>query len=68
LLVAQGAISIEGLGGKGGALVDAVGQPGEAACDAKGGGAQMTVAGSAYPATPGGTPITATLTNTVASY
>jgi hypothetical protein len=36
--------------------------------DAKGGGAQMTVAGSAYPATPGGTPITATLTNTVASY
>ena len=36
--------------------------------DAKGGAAQMTVAGSAYPATPGGTPITATLTNTVATY
>ena len=36
--------------------------------DAKGGAAQMTVAGSAYPATPGGTPLTATLTNAVASY
>jgi hypothetical protein len=36
--------------------------------DAKGGAAQMTVAGSAYPAAAGGTPITATLTNAVASY
>jgi hypothetical protein len=36
--------------------------------DAKGGPATMTIAGSAYPVSAGGTPITATLTNTVASY
>ena len=36
--------------------------------DAKGGPGTMTVAGGCYPATPGGTPITATLVNQVASY
>ena len=36
--------------------------------DAKGGAGQMTIAGGCYPAAPGGTPITATLINTVATY
>ena len=36
--------------------------------DAKGGPGQMTIAGGCYPAAPGGTPITATLTNAVATY
>jgi hypothetical protein len=36
--------------------------------DAKGGPGQMSLVGSCYPAAAGGTPITATLINTVASY
>ena len=36
--------------------------------DAKGGPGTMTIAGGCYPAAAGGTPITATLINTVASY
>jgi len=36
--------------------------------DAKGGPGQMSIAGGCYPAAAGGTPLTAVLINTVATY